>query len=511
MSKTQQIREMAEADLYTFAVLVNPNRLYGEVHKESMRFLGAEDGSDDQLLLLPRGHQKSHEMATWCAWHITKHPDTTMVYVSATEDLAVAQLYAIKNILSSDIYRRYWPEMVHPEEAKREEWNVRNMKVDHPIRKSMGVRDSTVAARSIDANTTGLHGDVLVLDDIVVPENAYTMTGRQKVKAGYSQLSSVLNTGGITKVAGTRYHNADIYGMFLEMEREEFDDAGNIVGAAKVFEVFERPVEEDGEFTWPRSQHPKTKKWNGFDSKELAKIRAKYLAAGERAQYYAQYYNNPNAGITDDDSVSFQYYDRKYLTEQDGQWYFQGKVLSITMGGDLAYTTANTSDYTAFAVIGVTPDNMTLVLDLDQIRTDKYHRMYELLNRLYDKWHPKKCRIESNTGANLAVEYIKDQARKDGVLMVIEGKPAKGEKSERFQMIVQPRYATQNMWHYKGGLISVYEEQVTLPRPSHDDIRDAVSIAVEISSAPSKRKGARELNSRGSIIQFNDRFGGRVR
>src|SRR3546814_10706685 len=75
---------------------------------------------------------KSHMVATWAAWIITKHPDVTILYVSATAELAETQLYAIKNILGSSVYRRYFPEYIHPQEGKRERWSCNKLSVDHP-------------------------------------------------------------------------------------------------------------------------------------------------------------------------------------------------------------------------------------------------------------------------------------------------------------------------------------------------------------------------------------------
>lgn len=506
----QQIKERAEDSLYFFACLVNPSYLYAAIHKESLEWLSENDSSLDQLLLLPRGHLKSHLIATWCAWWITKFPETTILYVSATDDLAKLQLSAIKNILTSDIYRRYWPDMVHPEEGKREVWNVFNIQVDHPKRRQMGVRDHTVAARSVESNTTGLHCDVLIFDDLVVPGNAYSESGRSSVSAAYSQFSSVINPGGITKAVGTRYHGKDIYDTMLKAEVELFDAEGNITGTEKLFTVFERKVETDGEFLWPRTLNPRSNKWFGFDNRELAKIRAKYFAAGERAQYYAQYYNNPNNPEEDSlTSDSFVYYDRKHLRFAGGYWWFKSKRLAVFAAGDLAYTNNATSDYTAFAVIGVDEEGFIYVLELDQIRTIKYDVMYKMAMRLHDKWDFRKLRMETNAGANLAVEYMKDEARKEGKSLVIEGKRSEGEKSERCEMILMPRYENKTVLHFLGGLITTYEEQLTQARPSHDDLRDAVAAAVEISKVPAKQR--QTSADAGRVTAINPRFGGRVR
>jgi len=80
----QQIREAAEADLLFFIKLVAPLRLLGAVHEEVIRWWTNEEAKDNQLLLLPRGHQKSQLLAYRVAWQITRDPSTTILYISAT-------------------------------------------------------------------------------------------------------------------------------------------------------------------------------------------------------------------------------------------------------------------------------------------------------------------------------------------------------------------------------------------------------------------------------------------
>ena len=501
---------MAEGDLRVFSRLVNPMRVYGQCHDDIFSWFSRPDGSDAQLVLYPRAHQKSHCIAVWCAWWITKHPDTTILYVSATEDLANSQLYAIKAILESDVYRKYWPEMIHPDEFKREEWSARNIKVDHPTRIAMGVRDRTVAARSIGGNTTGLHCDVLIYDDIVVPDNAYTEIGRETVAASYSQFQSVLNPGGIIKAVGTRYHPKDIYAAMKLAMIEQFDEDGTMVGEQATFEIKEAAVHDDDmNFLWPREICPTTQKWYGFNVAVLARVRSGYLSVGERTQYYAQYFNEPNDPSSNRlDHDKFRYFDRAHLTFDGNHWLWQGKPLSVYAGGDLAFTMGERSDYTAFAVIGVSHDGFIFILDLVQFKTNKYEKYYKTIESLWDKWRFRKIRVESNAGANVIVEYIKDRVREEGRTIIVEGKPARNEKNERIAAILEPRYENDTIWHYRGGHISTYEEQLILVRPAHDDLKDAVSIAVEISSVP---RAGRFMEGRGSKIVTHERFGGRIR
>ncbi len=499
-----EVKEQAERDLYTFAVLNNPTREYGPIHQLVFKML--ESNLVCLLLLLPRSHMKSHCIAVWVAWWITKHPYTTVMYVSATEGLALKQVYAIKQILESDVYRRYWPEMVHPDEAKREKWTATEIIVDHPLRKLHGVRDATLMAASIGKNTTGLHCEVLVYDDIVVPENAYTEGGRQDVQSSVSMFDSILNPGGIKKAVGTRYHPKDVYGIWLDMEVEQYDDEGNMTGTAKVWKVYERPVhDETGAFLWPRTYSTVTKQWYGFDLRTLAAIRATYVSMGHRDRYHSQYFNDPNFKDGESGATTFYYYAREKLREEGGQWLYMGSPLAIYLGGDFAYTTSQRSDFTAYGVIGVTQDNMKLILDLAQFKTSSYEVYFAELLALQKKWGFRRGKLEVNGGANVIANYIESRLREENVHLVLEVKAQSQNKSERTAAILTPEYDTKRVLHFKGGWMNEYEDQLTLARPAHDDLRDAVTIGFEIAKPPSRRE--RQKESPTNVVV--GRFGGR--
>jgi len=132
-------------------------------------------------------------------------------------------------------------------------WAEKEICVDHPLRAEEGIRDSTVFTAGLTTEITGLHCDVAVLDDVVVKENAYTKQGRDKVKGQYSLLASIENPEAEEWVVGTRYHPKDLYQELQEMEEEILDEeTGEVLDTKPVYEVFERVVETDGEFIWPR-------------------------------------------------------------------------------------------------------------------------------------------------------------------------------------------------------------------------------------------------------------------
>lgn len=499
------IRIRAENDLLFFIKLVAPHRVLGAIHEELCLWWTRDEAMDNQLVLLPRDHQKSAMIAYRTAWWITKFPETTMLYVSATADLAEKQLKAIKDVFTSDIYRYYWSEMVYENENKRERWSVDEICVDHPKRRAEGVRDATIKACGLTANMTGLHCNVAVLDDVVVPTNAYTETGREQVRATYSQLSSIQTTGAKEWVVGTRYHPRDLYQDLMEMTETIYDDETDEDVEHPVYEVFEREVETNGEFLWPK-QRRKDGKSFGFDERELARKKAKYL---DVTQFFAQYYNNPNAVETQYmDKDNFQWYDREKVENVSGVWYMGESPLNVYAAIDFAFTVNASSDYTAVVVIGVDEDNNIYVLDIDRFKTNKMSVMYDKVEKAYKKWRFRKIRAEVVQAQSIIVSQFREYMRSQNIVFTIEEyhPPRNMKKEERISAILEPRYTNKMMWHYKGGNCQVLEEELMMSNPEHDDIKDALASVVEIAKPPTSSHMWKRKKDKKVI--YSTRFGG---
>lgn len=502
-SDKAQIKQLAEADLETFIRLIAPHRVLGDVHSELCRWWTRDNAKDNQLVLLPRDHGKSAMVAYRVAWWITKFPDTTVLYVSATATLAEKQLKFIKDIFESPTYRFYWPEMVNEQEGKREKWTESEIAIDHPKRKEEGVRDATIKAAGIGANVTGLHCTLAVLDDVVVPDNAYTERGRDEVRAFYSQLSSIESTGAKEWVVGTRYHPGDLYKDLMDMQESYYDAEKDEDVEYPVYETFERVVETDGEFLWPKQRRSDGRVF-GFDEKELARKKAKYL---DVTQFFAQYYNNPNAvesAIID--RSQFNYYERENVKNVSGAWYIGEKMLNVYASMDFAYTVTNTSDYTVILVLGVDEDGYLYVLDIDRFKTNKISVMYEHVEKVYKKWRFRKIRCEVAALQRMIVNQFKDYMRSQAIVFSIDeyNPPRNLQKEDRIAATLEPRYQNGMIFHYKGGNCSLLEEEVIMTRPEHDDIKDALAACIEIAKPPVASRRLDKTN----VIQFDGRFGG---
>lgn len=454
---------------------------------------------------------KSALIAYRAAWELTKNPKLRILYISSTSNLATKQLKFIKDILTCDNYRIHWPEMVNRDEAKREKWTEREISIDHPMRKEEYIRDPSIFTAGLTTNIVGMHSDINILDDVVVKNNAYTAEGREKVREQYSHLSSIAAGKSKVWVVGTRYHPLDLYADLITRMVDKYDGEGNVLLRRKLFEVFERRVESvgdgSGEFLWPRQQRADGE-WFGFNQEILAEKRADY---DNRIHFRAQYYNDPqDVDASPINRDLFQYYDQGHMFQKAGRWYFKGIPLNIFAAVDFAFSTEKTADYTAIVVVGVDGNNNYYVLDIDRFKTVKVSEYYNHILKLFEKWGFPKIRAEVTVGQKAIVEDIKDNyIRKFGLsLSVEEYRPSRwqGSKEERVFSILEPRYANKQIWHYRGGNCQVLEEELIFANPSHDDVKDTLASAIEMSRAP--KNIFRAMKDVIPNFSFNPRFGG---
>lgn len=485
---TEQIREIAEQDFISFIKLVAPYNVMGACHEELCKFLTNPDLKPYRLVLYPRGHRKSFYAAMYACWRIVCDPSISIVYLSATSNLAESQLRTIKQTLESPIVRRYWSQLINPDEGRREKWTTTEICVDDPRRKQEGTRDSTVKAGGLTTNITGAHCDLIILDDMVVPNNN-TEEGRRQVMSQYSQLQSILNPGGQILAVGTRYHPKDIYATMQETVEEIYDEHGELIGKENQWDILQKSVEENGEFLWNRTRR-KDGKYYGFDFKELSRIKAGYI---DKSQFYAQYYNDPNdegnALITPD---MFMYYNREHVRQSAGNFYIKDRLLNVYAAIDFAFSLSHRADSTCIVVVGVDSDKNYYVLDIDRFKTDKIQEYYNHVMALHSKYNLKKLRAEVTVAQQVIVTSLKDKLAENSTRLVIEDYRPIAKKEERVNAVLQPVYEDHRVFHYRGGNCEILEEELKQLKPAHDDVKNALADAISIAVAPKQNRYQRQ-------------------
>lgn len=508
----------AEADLEEFIKLVHPNRVLGNIHSEVIRWWTRSEAKKHQILLLPRDHGKSALLAYRIAWALTKDPTLRILLISSTSNLATKQLKFIKDIITCDTYRLFWPEMVNKDEAQREKWTEKEISVDHPLRKAENIRDPSIFTAGLTTNIVGMHCDIAALDDVVVADNAYTEDGRNKVLDQYGYLASIGGVNSCEWVVGTRYHPKDLYGTQIAMEQDIYSKQGIVVERRPLFEVFgddnprkiqvESLGDGSGEFLWPRQQRTDGK-WFGFDAQSLSDKRTKY---SNRLHFRAQYYNDPQD--VDSSPISrnlFQYYEPAFLARRDGKWFFKGEPLNVVASVDFAYSLGLKADFSSIVVVGANPSNDYFVLDIERFKTQMISEYFDKILKLHEKWGFRQIRAEVSVAQVTIVKDLKENyIRKLGLgLSIDEYRPSRwqGSKDERIMAILQPKYANHQIYHYPGGNCQILEEELMFNNPAHDDVKDALASAIDFAKPPVNtfRKFQAVVTN---TFNFNSRFGG---
>ena len=474
------IRALCEESFYDYIRTVAPYAVMGQVHKDFCEFLQHNPDRASYLLgLLPRGHRKSFIIGMYCCWRIMKNPAITILYYSSTTDLAEKQLRSIKQTLESKLHQKLWPTLIDPVEGNREKWSASEICVDDPIRAKEGIRDSTVATAGLTTTTTGAHADLIVLDDLVEPNNN-NASGRKLVEERYSQMQSILNAGGMIVAVGTRYDPKDLYDHLLNTYEEQYDRDGNLIGKKKSWSVFQREVEKDGEFLWPRTKRSDGKAF-GYNMQELSRIKGSYI---DKSQFYAQYYNDPNRLGASKYSNNFVYYEKEKLQESGGKWTIAGKRLNLFAAIDFAYSLSDSADSSCIAVIGETADKLYYILEIDRFKTDRIQDYFDHVSRLHSKYHFRKIRGEATVAQSVIVKYLKDKLASQGTPLQIEEYKPMRDKDERINAVLRPLYEENKIFHYKGGNCELLEAELLAAKPEHDDIKNAVADAIEIATPP---------------------------
>ena len=324
----------------------------------------------------------------------------------------------------------------------------------------------------------------------------------------YSQLASIKTTGAKTIAVGTRYHPRDIYSVIQDRVIEIYED-GEIIDRKPLYSVFQKVVEENGEFLWPKQMRPDGR-YFGFDDNELARKRAEYI---DTTQFFAQYYNNPNnpenARIKKE---NFQYYDRKHLHQTNGRWMMKDRRLNIFAAVDFAFSLAKKADFTAIVVIGVDEDRNYYVVDIDRFKTQSIKEYFDHILDLYSKWGFRKLRAEVTVAQEVIVEDLKQNyIVPNGLALSIDKfRPTRheGTKQERLMAVLEPRYSNKQVWHYKGGYCQVLEEELSMEHPPHDDVIDALTAAIDVSVPPARTGYSRLKRDRKANVLYHPKWGG---
>ncbi|SDE43039.1 phage terminase large subunit [Rhodospira trueperi] len=188
------------------------------------------------LLMAFRGSGKSTVVGLFCAWLLAGWPDTRILVLAAEHALATRMVRNVKRILER---HPATPDLKPP---RADQWAADQFTVVRPTES----RDPSMVARGVTGNITGSRADVIICDDVEVPNTADTVIKRAHLRARLSELDYVLTPGGVQVYVGTPHAHHSIYAA------EARPEAGETRPFLHGFPRLEIPLlGADGKSAWP--------------------------------------------------------------------------------------------------------------------------------------------------------------------------------------------------------------------------------------------------------------------
>jgi hypothetical protein len=141
-------------------------------------------GDRNFILQAGRGDGKSVIMAAYVSWLLLKDPNITILILSAAADRAIKFVSQVRMVLTQVPYMRH----LEPQEFDKDSAFGFNVHI-----RTKFSQDLSVTARGITSQITGLHADVIVCDDIEIPENSDSPQAREKLWDRCLELENVIN------------------------------------------------------------------------------------------------------------------------------------------------------------------------------------------------------------------------------------------------------------------------------------------------------------------------------
>lgn len=172
-------------------------------HRLIMEFLvGVLQNAPHRGLLMAFRHSgKSTVVGIFAACVLYMNPNARILILSAHEALASRMVTHIRHILEN-----------HPRCADlipnvKKEWAASRITVN----RSIGTREPSVVCQGVHGNITGMRADLIICDDVEVPNTANTRQKRENLRERLRELDFILSPGGAMIYIGTPHTMDTIY------------------------------------------------------------------------------------------------------------------------------------------------------------------------------------------------------------------------------------------------------------------------------------------------------------
>jgi hypothetical protein len=199
-------------------------------------------GDSRELLLMAfRNSGKSTLIGLFCAWLLRCNPDLRIIVLAADLALARKMVRNVKRVIEQH------PLCEGMKPRRLDQWASDQFTVNRKLE----LRDPSMLARGISANVTGSRADVVICDDVEVPNTCNTAPKRADLRNRLDEIDYVLVPGGLQLYVGTPHTYYSIYSDDPEVEvgDDDVDEQHPYLDGFKRLEL--SLLDDKGHSRWP--------------------------------------------------------------------------------------------------------------------------------------------------------------------------------------------------------------------------------------------------------------------
>lgn len=480
-----------------------------------------------------RGIGKSFITCAFVVWKLWNNPDLKFMIVSASKERADANSIFIKRIID------LMPQLqeLKPKQGQRDaviSFDVGPAKPDHsPSVKSVG----------ITGQLTGSRADILIADDVEVPNNSATQAARDRLSELVKEFDAILKPGGTIIYLGTpqnemtlyrelegRGYTTTIWPARYPRDRKDWQSYGD-----RLAPMLQAELEEDPEaYYWRPTDEVR------FDDTDLKERELSYGKAG----FALQFMLNPNLSDAEKYPLKLRDLIVADLDPESSPMVYQWlpnpqnkreDVPNVGLMGDSYHTyqtvgsafssytqkilvidpSGRGKDETGYAVL-YQLNGYIFAMEVGGMRGGYEDSTLESLAKIGRKWKVNEYVIEGNFGDGMYLELFKPVAARIHPAAVTEVK-SKGQKELRICDVLEPIMGSHRLIINAAAIVQDYQtasdkdgvrnpiyslfyQMTRISRErgalAHDDRLDALAIGVQFfveSMAKDANKGEREV------------------
>lgn len=230
----------AKADFRLFLVLWNQQQNMKTPHLHMKMALWLEQAwknGDRRLLLMAfRSAGKSTIVGIFAAWLIYQKTDIRILVLAADSKLAGKMVRNVKRIIERHPLTR------HMKPKSPDQWASNRFTVERETE----LRDPSMIAFGVSSNITGSRADIVICDDVEVPNTCDTSEKREDLRTRLSEIPYILVAGGTQLYVGTPHSYFSIY---ADTPRQENGEDQIFLNDFK--RLILPVINEEGESAWP--------------------------------------------------------------------------------------------------------------------------------------------------------------------------------------------------------------------------------------------------------------------